>query len=468
MGLSIRIISEQLPQLIGLRIQYPPNVSTFRQIASLFEMKTQLHVPSLVCGLLSLVILLAMAEAQAYLVLKKKFRPASFMPLIFTGVIIFALIGLALYETVPELDLHLSGPFYHWPLPPRLYSDVLPFLQRNASDILVISLLLYAEAQRAYAFCADMDRKVDDRKELFALGLANLVGAFLGCFPTSTSLLRTKAFANTKIKTTLANGLFSGMFTLGVFIASSYLVYYLPKSADAAVVIMIAKGMMELSFFKETLKGGNYLEIFGSVFIIIVSFFLPLPYATVSVLLLVAASITYKLTDPDFIAKVSQKQTNSNMALNNFCTDHPDYFALDMAEFVNFSNASRLGRALKRQLCEKFAAKYSQNSLRKSKGYIAEECLTESRKEKLIMNFSSCDVLDSTTVGLLDHVLSFEYLKKYSIVYILLHNPSKDLFKRILSPSRKVELITKIEQIEPFSVSTGADSDVIVVESQVS
>jgi MFS superfamily sulfate permease-like transporter len=305
---------------------------------------------------------------------------------------------------------------------------------------------------------------VDDRKELFALGLANIVGAFLGCFPTSSSLLRTKSFANAKIKTTLANGFFSGIFTLGVFIASSYLIYYLPKSADAAVVLMIAKGMIELSFFKETLKGRNCLEIFGSLFIILISFFLPLPYATTSVLVLTAASITYKLTDPRSIAKFFRNGKETDRALHQFLSEHSDFFVIDMSEFLHFPNASRLGRALKRRLSEKFIAQHSPSSLIKRKGSISEESLTEFQKERLILNFSRLDALDSATVGLLDHILAFQYLKQYSMVYILCHSHSQDLFKRLISPTRNAKIITQVDQLEILVAPTGTESSVIVFE----
>lgn len=77
---------------------------------------------------------------------------------------------------------------------------------------------------------------VDDRQELFALGLANLIGSAFSCYPVTGSFSRS-AVNNSMGACTPLSGLVTALVMLCTIMFLTPLFYYLPKSALAAVVI---------------------------------------------------------------------------------------------------------------------------------------------------------------------------------------------------------------------------------------
>lgn len=84
----------------------------------------------------------------------------------------------------------------------------------------------------------------DANSELFALGMSNLVGSFLGCYPTFGSLPRSRVLYNSGGQTVLV-GAMAGMFVLFLVIALKSVLQYLPLTVLAAVVFAAAINLIE-------------------------------------------------------------------------------------------------------------------------------------------------------------------------------------------------------------------------------
>ena len=359
-GISIRVILEFLPQLFGFRIKYPPNLSTFEQLRFLFGFHKGIHVPSLVCGIFSGVILFGLAALQAYLVTKRGCHRASFIPVIFSTILIISSFSLIITR-FKSLDLQFTGSYDTGLSSPLTAGGVLEFCQRNLFDVITISMIAYAEAQRVYSYCVSIDRPVSDSREQLSFGLMNIVGSFFGCFPTTTSLYRVSAFAHEEIRSTLAGGI-SSAFIFGLFMAVNKVLYYLPRPTTAAVTILLAKDMVDLSCLIRTLRSGRIIDISSCTVVILSSFFLDLPLAVAITFLLNAAIISVHASRPGTsLVQVQARNKKQRQELHgprdllDIDSDKVGRLELCILRLegpLMFYNSTRLGRHFKRLLQE--------------------------------------------------------------------------------------------------------------------
>ena len=85
---------------------------------------------------------------------------------------------------------------------------------------------------------------VSANRELVAYGCINVVGSFLNCFPTFSSIARTQVHDAAGAKTQLS-GLVTGLFILITILFILPIFYYLPKAVMASIVLVAAVGLLE-------------------------------------------------------------------------------------------------------------------------------------------------------------------------------------------------------------------------------
>jgi len=148
-------------------------------------------------------------------------------------------------------------------IPKGLPSFELPKLDLNIGLHLlpyaaIISLLGFMEAiSIAKAMAAKTGQRLDPNQELIGQGMANLLGSFTNSYPTSGSFSRSAV--------NLQSGAFSGLssvFTsLAVVIVLLFftpLLYHLPQSVLAAIIMMAVVGLINVSGFVHAWKAKWY------------------------------------------------------------------------------------------------------------------------------------------------------------------------------------------------------------------
>jgi len=112
------------------------------------------------------------------------------------------------------------------------------------SAAIVISLVGFMEAiSIAKAIAAKTRQKIDPNQELIGQGLANIVGSLSHAFPVSGSFSRSAVNINAGAATGMSS-VFTGAFVLLTLLFLTPLLYHLPQSVLAAVIIMAVIGLV--------------------------------------------------------------------------------------------------------------------------------------------------------------------------------------------------------------------------------
>jgi SulP family sulfate permease len=113
----------------------------------------------------------------------------------------------------------------------------------------IISLLGFMEAiSIAKAMAAKTGQRLDPNQELIGQGLANLLGSFTNSYPTSGSFSRSAV----NLQSGAVSGLSSVFTSLAVVIVLLFftpLLYHLPQSVLAAIIMMAVIGLINISGF---------------------------------------------------------------------------------------------------------------------------------------------------------------------------------------------------------------------------
>jgi len=223
-------------------------------VPSFFDNLSQTHLITLILGVAVIIFLLA----------AKKYAGCIFSMLSFlsgrTGTItktapIFGV--LASIAAVYYLSLENSGVAITGTIPAGLPSltfslPSLELMQALAVPAILISLIGYIESISVGKTLASKRReKIDPNQELIGLGAANIASSVSGAFPVtggfSRSVVNFDAGAATQAASIFA--------AIGIALASLFLtpvLYYLPKAALAATIIVAVISLIDFSILRKT------------------------------------------------------------------------------------------------------------------------------------------------------------------------------------------------------------------------
>lgn len=129
----------------------------------------------------------------------------------------------------------------------------------------IISLLGFMEAiSIAKAMAAKTGQRLDPNQELIGQGVANILGSFTMSFPVSGSFSRSAV----NIQAGAVTGLSSAVTSITVAIVLLFftpLLYYLPQSVLAAVIMMAVVGLINVSGFIHAWKAQWYDGLFSII-----------------------------------------------------------------------------------------------------------------------------------------------------------------------------------------------------------
>jgi sulfate permease, SulP family len=129
----------------------------------------------------------------------------------------------------------------------------------------IISLLGFMEAiSIAKAMAAKTGQRLDPNQELIGQGLANIIGAFGKSFPVSGSFSRSAVNLQSGAVTGLSS-VFTSLTVGVVLLFFTPLLYHLPQSVLAAVIMMAVAGLLNVSGFVHAWKAQWYDGLFSII-----------------------------------------------------------------------------------------------------------------------------------------------------------------------------------------------------------
>ena len=268
-GIAVIIIVNQLPGLLGVPDGQGRTVERIVKLSGQFR---EVHIPTLVLGVSSLVLLLGIARINRRI-------PGALIVLILSTAAMFvfhltddgvAVLG-PLERGLPSLEL-----------PPFSFEA----LEEVSTTALVIATLCLAQTAATTRSAANIGGyETDVNADFRALGLANVMSSMVGSFTVNASPPSTTIIAESRAKSQLASLIAASMAVVVLFF--SQLIEHLPMATLSAVLIYIAIKIFRVDQMRATrefswkafalmliaLAGTVLLGIvYGVLFAVVVSF----------------------------------------------------------------------------------------------------------------------------------------------------------------------------------------------------
>lgn len=228
-GAGVSIAVKQVHNLLGLEFE---SHNLFDTLAGIVRTLPEMHVPTAVLGLS---VILAMT-ALRYIVPK---APGSLLAMVAAAVAV-AVFGLdsQRVSVIPELPRGLPS------LSKMSLLNLELIGQLSAGALAVVAIGLVEAMSIARSISSQTGQRLDTNQEFVGQGLANIASGFLSGFPCSGSSTRSAANHRAGARTPVASA-FSALFVLLALLALGPLAVYIPHTALAAILIVIAYGMID-------------------------------------------------------------------------------------------------------------------------------------------------------------------------------------------------------------------------------
>lgn len=234
---SVLIAFTQLKPLLGM--EFESKKGTFSLIYFLIGFFGNLHTINLATSLFGIA---CFSFLLATKILSKKHKLEYPLPDYLAVVIVSIL--LCKFTSLPEKGVKLIGGFpSEFPLFQSVSFNVccIPSIIKSSLILSVVSFLITISIVKT--FSAKFNYSCHENQELFALGLANLIGAFTNAYFVSGSLSRSAVLVSTKSKSQFASLLSAFVVILIVLFLSSWIAF-LPYTVLAAIVLLAISGVM--------------------------------------------------------------------------------------------------------------------------------------------------------------------------------------------------------------------------------
>ena len=251
-GAGLLIIAAQLRNFFGVAVPQEPSFAG--AIATFFSHVDDIDRWATAVGAATLATALA----------SKRLMPR--VPYMLTGMIAGSAVayalsraGVAQVATIGALPSAIPGLSL-----PDLSASTWRTLAPAAFALTLIGLTEAVSSARAVA--ARSGERVDGNQEFIGQGLANIAGAFTSSYPTSGSFNRTGANFEAGARTPLA-AIFSAGFLLLILLFVSPLAAYIPLAAMAALLFIVAWGLIDFALIRATLRASR-----GETLVLVVTF----------------------------------------------------------------------------------------------------------------------------------------------------------------------------------------------------
>jgi len=334
-GIGLVIVMDQVPKILGIHF---PKGSFLHNLVAMVRDLGNTSLPTLAVGIVMMAILIGV----------ERFLPRLPAPLIavaagIAGTSLFRLQahGVALIGAVPRGLPHLTIP--NFPLATQLWPAAL--------GIALMSFTETIAAGRAFAETDEPSPQAN--RELFATGLANVGGAFLGAMPagggTSQTAVNRMAGARSQLaEVVTATGVLATMLFLSPLIAR------MPDATLAAIVIVYSIGLIRPAEFKAIQRVRRTEFIWALTAFIGVVFLGTLKGIVIAIVLSLVA-LAYQSARPPVYELVRKRGTNVFRPRSEEHPDDEDFPGLLLLRLegrIFFANAEIVGQKM-RWLIEK-------------------------------------------------------------------------------------------------------------------
>ena len=229
---ALIIGANQITNLLGIEI--PQNNQLHKLIYSLSDALGGLHLPTLLIGIGSMVLLVTLAKY------KGKIKVPATLVVVVVGIVVVKLLGLneggvAIVGLIPE-----GLPSFLFPsINSADFTQLLPIA-------VTLALIAFMEAYSIAKTIEERhDYKIDADQELRALGLANIFGALFKSYPTTGGFSRTAVNEKAGAVTPMASLISAALIAMTLLFLTP-LFYHLPKAVLAAIVIVAVSGLVDI------------------------------------------------------------------------------------------------------------------------------------------------------------------------------------------------------------------------------
>ena len=229
---ALIIGANQITNLLGIEI--PQNNQFHKVIYSLSDALGGLHLPTLLIGIGSMVLLMALSKY------KGKIKVPATLVVVVVGIVVVKLLGLneggvAIVGVIPEgLPSFLSPSINS-----ADFTQLLPIA-------VTLALIAFMEAYSIAKTIEERhDYKIDADQELRALGLANIFGALFKSYPTTGGFSRTAVNEKAGAVTPMASLISAALIAMTLLFLTP-LFYHLPKAVLAAIIIVAVSGLVDI------------------------------------------------------------------------------------------------------------------------------------------------------------------------------------------------------------------------------
>jgi SulP family sulfate permease len=327
---AIIIIISQLPALFGA-----PELAS-GNFASLFDRLFAFPAPLLMtsafgCG--ALILLLAF----------KRFLPK------FPGILVVTILGIVASRA---FDYAAAGGAVAGAIPagipPLAMPPAIPFESHRElwPAALIVALISFTEAMSSCRVLARKQRqRWDENQELIGQGLAKVASGMVGAFPVSGSFSRSALNLYAGAVSAWST-LFSAACVLLCLLFLTDLIYYLPRSVLAAMIMVPVFGLLDFAAFRRLFSISRDDGAVAIVTFLVTLFSMPhLHWGVFAGIGLTMVSFLYRRTHPR-IVEVGQHDdgTLRDRSRFNLPPLAPDLLAVRMDSALNFLTAATLER----------------------------------------------------------------------------------------------------------------------------
>jgi sulfate permease, SulP family len=329
-GIGLVIVFDQLPKLLGIHIQ---KEGFFRDVFAILKGIPETSVPTFAVGAVTIVVLVALEH----------FGPKLPAPLIAIAVAILGVGFFGLEGRGVGLVGHVPQGFPSPILPePSLAGILWP-------GALGIALMSFTETMAAgRAFVRGDEPTPSGNRELFATGLGNACGAFLGAMPSGGGTSQTAVNRLAGARTQLAELVTAGA-TLLVMLFLAPLIGLMPHATLAAVVIVYSIGLIKPAEFAAILRIRR-LEFIWAVAALAGVVFLGTLKGILVAIVVSVVGLAFQVADPPVHVLGRKRGTRVFRPLSK---EHPDDETFANVVFVRlegrifFLNAERIGQKIR-------------------------------------------------------------------------------------------------------------------------
>lgn len=230
---AIIIAVSQIKHIFGLDIV---RGKVHETLISIFNQIGQINTPTLVIGILSILLLIAV----------KKIGKRIPGPLIIVLISILSVFFLGLHERGVAIikEVPAGIPAFAFP------EFGLGYMKSLMPIALTISFIGFMESIAVAKAIQNKHKnyKLDPNQELRALGLSNIMGSLFQSFPVTGGFSRSAVNDETGAKTGMASAISAILIILTLLFFTQYF-YYLPKAVLAAIILVAVYGLIDFKEF---------------------------------------------------------------------------------------------------------------------------------------------------------------------------------------------------------------------------